>query len=534
MRMGRANDEPLTPVAFLDRSAQVFADRTAVVDGEVRLTYAEFAAHVDAVASGLAALGVGPGDRVAYLAFNGLPLLAAHYAVPALGGALVAINIRLARAEIPYILRHSGARALVFDPALLTEPAVLRAECPELSSLVALGDGVEGADLTYDALLARGRADGRPGAAPRRIDDERALLAINYTSGTTGAPKGVMYSHRGAYLNALGNAVEVGLSPETRYLWTLPMFHCNGWCYTWSVTAVGGVHICLPKVVAAEVFRLIAAERVTHLCAAPTVLIDLAQYAAENAVRLATPLSVMTGGAAPAPQVIRNMEAIGARVTHLYGLTETYGPAVFCQWRSEWDALPFEEQAARKARQGVPDLIVRGRVVRPDMTDVVPDGQELGELVLRGNGVMLGYYRDEAATETAFAGGWFHTGDLAVMHPDGYVEVKDRAKDVIISGGENISTLEVESVIYRHPAVLEVAVVASPHPRWGEVPKAFVVLKPGAQLTAEALHAHCRQYLAGFKSPRLVEFVDALPKTSTGKIQKHLLRARAAAGDRAP
>lgn len=519
--MYAVNRQPLSPLHFLQRSAAVFPDRTAVVDGTTRLTYGEFAAQARALAGGLAGLGVVGGDRVAFLALNGAPLLTAHYGVPLAGAVLVAINTRLVQPEIIYILRHSGAKVFVVDPALLPHLEAVRRECPELRAVVALADSPPaGADLTYAGLLAQG------GQQPqvRPVVDEDDLISLNYTSGTTGQPKGVMYTHRGAYLNALGNMAEVGLTPATRYLWTLPMFHCNGWCYTWSVTAAGGVHVCLPRVVPATVFALIQAEGITHLCAAPTVLVDLAQHAASGGIRLGQPLTVMTGGAAPAPQVIRNMEAVGARVIHLYGLTETYGPSTLCQWRPEWDELPFAEQAALKARQGVADLMVEQRVVRPDMTDVAADGQELGELVIRGNAVMKGYYRDPEATAAAFRGGWFHTGDLAVLHPGGYAEIRDRAKDIIISGGENISTLEVEKVIYAHPAVLEAAVVASPDPRWGEVPKAFVVLKPGAALTAEALNAHCRQHLAGYKCPKRIEFVPSLPKTSTGKIQKYVLR----------
>ena len=335
-----------------------------------------------------------------------------------------------------------------------------------------------------------------------------------------------MYTHRGAYLNALGNAIEVELTFATRYLWTLPMFHCNGWCYPWAVTAVAGTHVCLERPMPADVFRLVETESITHLCAAPTVLIDLAQYAASNQITLGAQLTIMTGGAPPAPQVIRNIETIGAKVIHAYGLTETYGPSTFCQWQPQWYAWPFEHQATLKARQGVGDLMVEQRVVREDMNDVEPNGEEIGEIVIRGNAVMKGYYQDPEATQHAFRGGWFHTGDLAVLHPDGYVEVKDRAKDIIISGGENVSSLEVERVIYSHPAVLEVAVVSSPHERFGEVPKAFVALKPTAELTTETLYAYCRERLAGFKCPRQIEFVNELPKTSTGKIQKYVLRER--------
>lgn len=523
--MTGVNLQPLTPLLFLERSVRVFPEVTAVVDGDVRLSYQEFDNHIRALGGGLQRLGVKQGDRVAFLDYNGLPLLAAHFGIPLIGAVLVAINIRLAVPEIIYILRHSGARVLIGAPDLLPPVDQLRSQCPELEKVVAISssDSADTAtDMTYDELLRLGTTH----PATRAEIDENDMISINYTSGTTGDPKGVMYTHRGAYLNALATAVEVGLTFNARYLWTLPMFHCNGWCYPWAVTAVGGRHVTLPKVIPSEVFKLIEAEKITHLCAAPTVLIDLANYAADAQIRLNEPLLVLTGGAAPAPQVIANMESVGATVMHLYGLTETYGPSTMCQWRQEWDDLPFDERAKLKARQGVADLMVEQRVVRPDMTDVEPNGKEVGEVVIRGNAVMKGYYKDPDATAEAFRGGWFHTGDLAVMHPDGYIEITDRAKDVIISGGENISTLEVEKVLYYHPGVLEVAVVASPHERWGEVPKAFVVPRPGYQLTAEELEQHCRGYLAGFKCPKLYEFVSELPKTSTGKIQKFVLRER--------
>ena len=517
------NYQPLTPISFLERSARLFPDRPAVIDGETRFTYREFRQRVEELAGGLVKLGVKTGDRVGFLAMNGEPLLGAHFGVPRSGAGLVAINTRLARPEVLYILRHAGVRVLVVDPALLPGLGELKAECRELRTVVSLAnEAVDGADLSYAELLASGVGQ----ALTHGVENENDLIALNYTSGTTGQLKGVMYTHRGAYLNAIGNVVEVELTTSTRYLWTLPMFHCNGWCYPWSVTAVSGLHVCLPRPVPTEVFRLIEAERITHLCAAPTVLIDLAEHAASVQLKLASQLTIMTGGAPPAPQVIRNIEAIGARVIHLYGLTETYGPSTICQWLPEWNDLGFDERASVKARQGVADLMVEQRVVREDMEDVEPNGTEVGELIIRGNAVMKGYFGDEETTEEVFRAGWFHTGDMAVVHTDGYVEMKDRAKDIIISGGENVSTLEVERVIYTHPAVLEVAVVASPHPRWVEVPRAFVVTKPGAELTAEALYDYCRERLAGFKCPKHIDFVSELPKTSTGKIQKYVLRNR--------
>jgi fatty-acyl-CoA synthase len=507
------NHIPLTPVSFLERSARVFPSKIAVIDQENRFTYREFFERARALAAGLQNIGVKRGDRVAFLAFNGEPLLAAHFGVPMSGAVLVPMNTRLGRRELLYILNHTEASTLVASSSLLANLGDFRRECPGLRAVVVV-------ETDYAELLAQGaRHD-----LACEVEDEDDLICLNYTSGTTGYLKGVMYTHRGAYLNALGNAIEVALTSTTRYLWTLPMFHCNGWCYTWAVTAVAGTHVCLEKPVPANVFRLVEEEKITNLCAAPTVLIDLAQYAASNRIALTSPLTIVTGGAAPAPQVIRNIESIGANVIHAYGLTETYGPAVFCQWQPQWDALAFEKKAAFKARQGVADLMVEQRVVREDMTDVEANGEEIGEIVIRGNVLMKGYYLDPAGTEHAFRGGWFHTGDLAVMHPDGYVEVKDRAKDIIISGGENVSTLEVERVIYTHPAVLEVAVVSSRHDRFGEVPKAFVVLKPGASLDAPALNAYCREQLAAFKCPQRIDFLEELPKTSTGKIQKYLLR----------
>jgi fatty-acyl-CoA synthase len=522
--MQGTNHRPLTPISFLERSARVFPKRVAVVDHDRRYTYSEFLERARSLAAGLEAIGVKAGDRVAFLATNSEPLLAAHFGVPISGAVLVAMNTRLARRELVYILNHSGASVLVVNPSLLPNLGDLRDECPGLQEVITTGVNRPelAADLHYADLLAQGAAR----EVSYELTDEDDLIALNYTSGTTGYLKGVMYTHRGAYLNALGNAVEVELTSSTRYLWTLPMFHCNGWCYAWAVTAVAGTHVCLEKPVPADVFRLVEKESITHLCAAPTVLIDLAQYAASNQIALSTPLTIVTGGAAPAPQVIGNIESIGAKVIHAYGLTETYGPALFCQWQAQWNALGFRERVALKARQGVADLMVEQRVVRENMTDVEPNAQEVGEIVIRGNVLMKGYYRDEAGTEHAFRGGWFHTGDLAAVHPDGYVEVKDRTKDIIISGGENVSTLEVERVIYTHPAVLEVAVVSSPHDRFGEVPKAFVILKPNATVNTETLYAYCREHLAGFKCPHRIEFVNELPKTSTGKIQKYILRER--------
>ena len=527
---------PLTPLSFLDRSAYVFRDRTAVVYGEVRYTYRQLAERVNRCASALRAAGVQPGDRVAILCPNIPPLLEAHFAVPLAGAVLVAINTRLSPDEIRYILEHSGARLLFVDTELAHLVAPFYEQLSSLQQVVTIVDeqaGAPGQRLPgpeYESFLAGGSPAPllTPGDLPRRMEED--TISINYTSGTTGRPKGVMYSHRGAYLNALGEALEVGLTSDSVYLWTLPMFHCNGWCFPWAVVAVGGTQVCLRKIEPPLVVRLIQQEQVSHFCAAPTVLIMLLNHPAIQDLRLDHPLRIVTAAAPPSPTVIQAVEELGAQITHVYGLTETYGPHSVCEWHHEWDALPAEQRARLKARQGVPYIhAAEMRVVDDAMRDVPADGATLGEVIMRGNNVMKGYFNDPEATAKAFAGGWFHSGDLAVMHPDGYIELRDRKKDIIISGGENISTIEVERAIYQHPAVLEVAVIGIPDPLWGEVPKAFVTLKPGAQLTAEELIAFCRERLAHFKCPKAIEFGE-LPKTSTGKIQKFRLRDREWAG----
>ncbi len=523
---------PLTPLSFLDRSAYVFRDRTAVVYGEVRYTYRQLAERVNRFASALRGAGVQPGDRVAILCPNIPPLLEAHFAVPLAGAVLVAINTRLSPDEIRYILEHSGARLLFVDTELAHLVAPFSAQLASLQQVVTIVDeqaGAPGQRLPgpeYESFLAGGSPAPllTSGDLPHRMEED--TISINYTSGTTGRPKGVMYSHRGAYLNALGEALEVGLTSDSVYLWTLPMFHCNGWCFPWAVVAVGGTQVCLRKLEPAQVVRLIQHEQVSHFCAAPTVLIMLLNHPAIKDLRLERPLRIVTAAAPPSPTVIQAVEDLGAQITHVYGLTETYGPHSVCEWHREWDALPAEQRARLKARQGVPYIhAAEMRVVDDAMRDVPADGATLGEVIMRGNNVMKGYFNDPEATAKAFAGGWFHSGDLAVVHPDGYIELRDRKKDIIISGGENISTIEVERAIYQHPAVLEVAVIGIPDPLWGEVPKAFVTLKPGAQLTADELIAFCRERLAHFKCPKAVEFGE-LPKTSTGKIQKFRLRDR--------
>jgi fatty-acyl-CoA synthase len=493
----------LTPLSFLERTAAVFPDRIGVIDGERRLTWAELRDRAHKLAGALQARGIRPGERVAFLAFNTTELLEAHYGVPLAGAVLVAINTRLARDEVLGILEHSGARLTVVDPEL---------EHLVDGERIVLGD-------EYERLLATA-------SEPEPVDlGEDDTISINYTSGTTGRPKGVMYTHRGAYLNALAEALHTGLSSSSVYLWTLPMFHCNGWCFTWAVTAMGGTHLCLRQVGPPHVWRLLAEEGVTHLCGAPTVLVMLGADPAAHP--LERPVHVTTAAAPPPPAVLERTEALGFRITHVYGLTETYGPITICEWNPDWDGLDVHERARLKARQGVNYVTADEiRVVDADLRDVPRDGETMGEVVMRGNNVMKGYFADEAATAEAFCGGWFHSGDLGVMHADGYVELRDRAKDIIISGGENISTIEVERALVAHPDVLEAAVVAVPSEKWGERPKAFVVLRPGATVSADELRGFVRESLAGFKVPDEIEFGE-LPKTSTGKVKKFELRARA-------
>ncbi|MCC6313850.1 MAG: long-chain-fatty-acid--CoA ligase, partial [Thermomicrobiales bacterium] len=519
----------LTPLRFLQRSAAVFREKPAVIHGDRVMTYPELNERVHRLASALRAAGVAPGDRVACLLPNIPQMLEAHFGVPLAGGILVAINTRLAPDEIAYILNHSGAEILLVDTELapLVEPVL--SQLTALETIVSVEDVPGGLRLPgpdYEAFLASGSAD--PIDWP--LEDEDETIAVDYTSGTTGRPKGVMYTHRGAYLNSLGELLETRMSADSVYLWTLPMFHCNGWCYPWAVTAIGATHICLRKLEPARVWELIRERGVTHFCAAPTVLIALVNAPEAPTEPLGRPLIVSTAAAPPSPTIIRQVEALGVEIVHVYGLTEVYGPYTVCAWQPHWDALPEDERARLKARQGVGYLIADdARVVDGQMRDVPADGATLGEVIMRGNNTMKGYYNDPATTETAFRGGWFHSGDLAVMHPDGYIELRDREKDIIISGGENISTIEVEQVICAHPDVLEAAVIAIPDDFWGEAPKAFVALKPGHALTADELIAHCRGKLAGFKIPRAVAFGE-LPKSSTGKVQKFALREREWAG----
>ena len=512
----------LTPLLFLERSAQVYPDKPAVIYGSRQLTYSEFAAAVIRMARALEASGVRPGDRVAYLLPNLPEMLIAHFAVPLIRGVLVAINTRLSGAEIAFILQHSGSSILVADTELLAGLSPHLDSVPDLGRVVALNDSgrmPEVEAIGYDDFLTTGTEE----PLPFRVDDEHRPISINYTSGTTGRPKGVQYTHRGAYLNALSEVVHSRHDPDSVYLWTLPMFHCNGWCTTWGVTGVGGTHVCLRAIDPEVIWKLIESEGVSHLNAAPTVLISLANH--PHAAPFGRPFTVTTAGAPPSPTIIGQLEDLGARVVHLYGLTETYGPYTVCEVQPSWIEEPLERRVKLLARQGVAFLGADPiRVVDDNMEDVPRDGATMGEVVMRGNNVMSGYYADPEATASAFRGGWFHSGDLAVWHPDGYIELRDRQKDIIISGGENISTIEVEQAIVSHPAVLECAVVAMPHDHWGERPKAFVVLKPGVAATGEEIIEHVRERLARFKAPEEIVMVEALPKTSTGKIQKYVLR----------
>jgi len=518
----------LSPLMFLERSVHVYNDKDAVVDGSRRHTYGKLAERVYRLASALRKAGIEKGDRVALLAYNSDEALEAHFGVPQIGAVLVAINIRLSADEIGYILQHCGAKAIIAHPdfAPLIAPGKAASKLEHCIWIGRAPDDANLAGLTYEDFLATGS----PEPFDLAIASEEDPISINYTSGTTGRPKGVMYTHRGAYLNSLGEVYHAGLNGDSVYLWTLPMFHCNGWCYTWAVTAAGARHIALPKVEPKAAFELIERERVTHLCGAPTVLVMLANDAPSKDYKFPRPLRITTAGAPPPPTVISRIESMGAVITHAYGLTETYGPHTVSEWKSEWNDKSSDERARLKARQGVgyihaPEL----RVVDEQMRDVQADGETMGEVVMRGNNVMLGYFNDQPATDKAFKGGWFHSGDLGVMHPDGYIELRDRAKDIIISGGENISTIEVERAVYAHPAVLEAAVVGIPDEKWGEVPKAFVTLKPGASASADDIIAFCREKLAHFKAPKAVEF-GPLPKTSTGKVQKFKLREKEWAG----
>ena len=522
-----ANFHPLTPLSFVERAAYVYPKRTAVIHGDKRFTYAEFYARCRRLASALAKRGIGVGDTVAVMAPNVPALLEAHFGVAMTGAVLNALNTRLDAAAIAFILDHGEAKALITDRELnviskgALQQAKVRPFVIDIDDPSYTGPGERIGEMDYEAFIA----GGDPNFAWSAPQDEWRSIALNYTSGTTGNPKGVVYHHRGAYLNALGNALDWGMGQHPVYLWTLPMFHCNGWCFPWTVTAMAGTHVCLRRVEAGAIYSAIAEHNVTHFNGAPIVLNFLINGPAELKSKVRKGIKVGTAGAAPPAAIIAGMEELGFAVTHLYGLTETYGPAVVCAWHDEWNALPLKERARLKARQGVRYQVLEGlTVMDPETMKPVPaDGQTMGEVMFRGNNVMKGYLKNPKATDEALKGGWFHSGDLAVMHPDGYIELKDRSKDIIISGGENISTIEVEGVLYQHPAILEAAVVARPDEKWGETPCAFVTLKSGMTATEKEIIEFCRANLAHFKCPKTVVFKE-LPKTSTGKIQKFVLR----------
>jgi fatty-acyl-CoA synthase len=519
MQVGHDLDRapPLTPLHFLERAATYFTERVAVVDGPAVVSYGELSERCHRLAGALRSQGVNAGDRVAVLAPNSLPLLEAHYGVAMAGGVLVALNTRLSPGEIATILDHSRPSLLIYDERLSALADDALAQTSGAPKTMRAGGVVN----EYEAALKDSAPLNQPCA------DEHSLLAINYTSGTTGAPKGVMYSHRGAFLQALAMAFHTRLGLDSVFLWTLPMFHCNGWCFTWAVTAAGGRHVCLERPEPTDTWRLVREQRVTHFNCAPTVLNALVNSGAVTGAEIGPRLRVAVGGAPPSPALLARSAQLGIDVTHLYGLTETYGPAVICEWQPEWDGLGSEDRAILKARQGSANVVTESlRVVDENGDDVPADGMTVGEIAVRGNNVMRGYYGDEEATRQAVPDGWFRTGDLGVRHRDSYVELTDRAKDIIISGGENIASVEVERVLESHPDILEAAVVAAPDSHWGEAPAAFLTLREGASVSESAIVDFVRGRLAHFKAPKHVQ-IGPLPKTSTGKIQKAVLRTLA-------
>jgi fatty-acyl-CoA synthase len=524
-----ANYMPLTPLSFLARTAAIYPHRTSVIHGEQRLTWAESYARCRQLASALKERGIGLGDTVSIMAPNVPALFEAHFGVPMTGAVLNALNYRLDAETIAFILGHGEAKILITDTefAPVIEKALALMEKKPLVIDIADRQGPGGKRLgetDYESFIAAGNGD----FAWQPPIDEWQSIALDYTSGTTGNPKGVVYHHRGAYLNALGNILVWNMPRHPVYLWTLPMFHCNGWCFPWTVTVQAGTHVCLRRVDAAHIFAAIADHGVTHLCGAPIIMNMLINADAKTKREFGRTIELMTAAAPPPAAVIEKMEGMGFHITHVYGLTEVYGPAVVCEWHQEWNGMAIGEQARLKSRQGVCYPVLESLMVADpaSMQPVPADAATMGEVFFRGNIVMKGYLKNAKATGDAFKDGWFHSGDLGVLHPDGYIELKDRSKDIIISGGENISTIEVEAVLYRHPSVLEVAVVARPDEHWGETPCAFVTLKEGAAVTADDLIAFCRDNMARFKVPKTVVF-GSLPKTSTGKVQKYLLRDRA-------
>ena len=524
-----ANYVPLSPLTFLERAAAVFPNRTSLVHGDQRYTWAETYARCRRLASALVQRGVGKGDTVSIMGFNTPQMYEAHFGVPMTGAVLHSINTRLDAATIRFMLQHSEAKVLLTDTEASKTIAEALAGLENPPLVIDIDDplsdgGARLGTLDYEQLLAAGDANfawSLPG-------DEWEAISLNYTSGTTGNPKGVVYHHRGAYLNAINNIVAWSMPKHSVYLWTLPMFHCNGWCFPWTLAADVGTSVCLRKVRAEDIYRLIGEEKVTHYCGAPTVHYMLVNAPAEVRAQKQHRVKGLIAAAPPPAAVLQAMAENDFEITHVYGLTETYGPAVICEWHEEWNDKPIEEQARLNARQGVRYHMLEAIMVAdPQTLEPVPaDGETLGEIFFKGNIVMMGYLKNEKATQDAFAGGWFHSGDLGVMHPDGYIELKDRSKDIIISGGENISTIEVENILYRHPAVLEAAVVARPDDKWGEVPCAFVTLRAGVEVTAEELIEFCRKNIAHYKAPRVIVF-GGLPKTSTGKVQKYILREEA-------
>ncbi len=522
-----ANYQPLTPLVFLERSAKVFPDHTAIIHGSSRYSYAEFYARARRLASVLAAWDVGVGDTVSVMLANTPPMLEAHYGAPMLGAVLHSINTRLDAEAIAFMLDHAGTKVLIadteFTPTLKAALVLAKAK-PLIVNYQDLECGVEGTrlgEIDYEEFLA----SGNPDFDWKMPSDEWNAITLNYTSGTTGNPKGVVYTHRGAALMCYANALATGMTQHPVYLWTLPMFHCNGWCFPWSISAVAGTHVCLRLVRAKAIYDAIADHGVTHLSGAPFVMACLLNAAEEDKRPFDHRVSFNHAAAPPPAAVLAKMDEAGFELTHLYGLTETYGPATINEWHEEWDDLPGEERLAKRIRQGVCYVALEGlTVMDPETMEVVPaDGETLGEVMFRGNIVMKGYLKNKKATDEAFAGGWFHSGDLGVLHPDGYIQLKDRSKDIIISGGENISSIEVEDVLYKHPAVASAAVVAKHDDKWGETPCAFIELRPDAKATAEEIIAWCKERLARYKCPRHVIFTD-IPKTSTGKIQKFKLR----------